>query len=1104
MGSNATCPNCGGALPTGALRGGCPRCLGRVILNVPPAVPNDLALTEQAGDQIGPYKLLERIGEGGCGVVYLAEQEEPIRRQVALKVIKEGMDTKRVIARFEAERQALALMEHPNIAKVLDAGSTRSGRPYFVMELVRGTRITDYCDQQHLSTHARLRIFIRICQAIQHAHQKGIIHRDIKPSNILVAHEDGVPVPKVIDFGIAKATEQRLTEETLFTALEQFVGTPAYMSPEQAGLSSEPSGDLDTRSDIYSLGVLLYELLTGHTPFDTKVLLAQGLDALRKTIREQEPVRPSTKLRQTQSTQCSAGRPSPIADRKLTIESDLDWIVMKSLEKDRTRRYDTASALAADLERHLSHEPILARPPSTVYRMRKAVRRHRLSFAAGGTVVLALLLGAVIASWQAVRVTQTAAVLRLNVYAADMRAADIAVRQENLGLARQLLRAHIPNPGERDLRGVEWRYLWQKAQGDEAIVFELEDAPLLADLSPNGRLVATLVEAGHHAQIWDSESRRVIQDFSLREPPLRVRRLAFHPELPLLALHYVDRLTVWNTDTWQPVMEEEPAVPRKSVYIGGDLHGVELCFSGDGQVLGRLNTEGFETWQVQGWKKTLRAGELPIKYQLWNRLVLNRDGTECIYSSKRDLSNLYDARHDNSIRWWSLQTKSLLWETGDIDLTFSLEISPEGRWLAAGTTHGRIVVWSVPDRRLVADYPAHRANVYALAFSPDGKWLASVGADQDIRLWKSGTSESIARLRGHIGVPWSLRFSGDGRWLASASIDNTARVWQLSSFLDPTNCLTIPSDHLLDPGITPGSSFRTYNRTQHAFETHSVPDGRLLQSIPLSPAHLLTNARSVTVCGSYGLVSGDDGGNLCFWDRGTGRLVRSNNISPNPIKPVLLSRSERMICAAERGSNEVAMLIYDLRANQLLARLTNASPMFHYTTAAFSADENFFAHGEIGANFLVWDLRARSPVRRVKSASGAKKAFSAAFSPDGKLLATGPDRNLVEVWEIATGQRLYPPLTGHLVGVLKLEFSDDGRTLFSFGGDRSFRMWHVATGREMVSPLPLNEHLLSLTMPTMTPDGNWLLEAVDEDRLRWVRLPTLAEIDAVEHPQTKR
>jgi serine/threonine protein kinase len=265
-------------------------------------------IAEQPGDRIGHYKLLQQIGEGGCRIVYMAEQERPLRRRVALKIIKLGMDTKAVVARFEAERQALALMDHPNIAKVLDAGATETGRPYFVMELVRGVKITDYCDQNHLPTPQRLDLFILVCRAIQHAHQKGIIHRDIKPSNILVTINDGVPVPKVIDFGIAKATQGRLTDQTLFTAFEQFIGTPAYMSPEQAAMTSL---DVDTRSDIYSLGVLLYELLTGQTPFDTKELLAAGLDEMRRTICEKEPLRPSTRLRRT----ALATPGSPLATR---------------------------------------------------------------------------------------------------------------------------------------------------------------------------------------------------------------------------------------------------------------------------------------------------------------------------------------------------------------------------------------------------------------------------------------------------------------------------------------------------------------------------------------------------------------------------------------------------------------------------------------------------------------------------------------------------------------------------------------------------------------------------------------------------------------------
>ena len=361
-----------------------------------PLATVDEPIRERPGTVIGPYKLLEQIGEGGFGLVFLAEQTQPVRRRVAVKILKPGMDTRQVVARFEAERQALALMDHPNIAKVLDAGETGSGRPHFVMELVKGVSITDYCDQNRLTTRERLELFVHVCQAVQHAHHKGIIHRDIKPSNVLVTLHDGVPVVKVIDFGIAKALGQQLTDKTLFTGFAQMVGTPMYMSPEQAGMSGL---DIDTRSDIYSLGVLLYELLTGTTPFDKERLREVGYDEMRRIIREEEPPKPSTRLSTLGPFAATVSERRQSDPKRLSqlLRGELDWIVMKALDKDRTRRYETANGLARDVERYLHDEPVLACPPSAWYRCRKFARRHKtgLRIAAAAAVVLLLTAGGV-------------------------------------------------------------------------------------------------------------------------------------------------------------------------------------------------------------------------------------------------------------------------------------------------------------------------------------------------------------------------------------------------------------------------------------------------------------------------------------------------------------------------------------------------------------------------------------------------------------------------------------------------------------------------------------------------------------------------------------
>ena len=459
-------------------------------------------LAEKAGTIIGRYKLLEKIGEGGMATVYMAEREQPIHRKVALKIIKLGMDTKQVIARFEVERQALALMEHPHIAKILDAGTTETGRPYFVMELVKGIPITKYCDNNNLSTRERLELFIQVCGAIQHAHQKGIIHRDIKPSNVLVALHDGKPVPKIIDFGIAKATQRRLTEKTLFTQFSQLIGTPEYMSPEQAEWSDL---DIDTRTDIYSLGVLLYELLTSTTPFDAQELRQAGYSKMQKIICEGEPTKPSTKLSGLGETLAEVARhrkTSPDLLHKM-VRGDLDWIVMKCLEKNRTRRYATAGELAADIERNLNHEPVQAAAPSVLYKVRKFVRRNRLAVIAGLLIAATLMIGFSIAIYGLVQANTQRKQAEINFQIAEKQRQSAEINFEN---ARQAVDAMVNYA--QDMADIPQMEYLRRSILEEAVMFHqgfLQERS--ADSGVQTDLALTYLKIGDIQYSLDSPSR---------------------------------------------------------------------------------------------------------------------------------------------------------------------------------------------------------------------------------------------------------------------------------------------------------------------------------------------------------------------------------------------------------------------------------------------------------------------------------------------------------------------------------------------------------------------------------------------------------------------
>jgi hypothetical protein len=568
---------------------------------------------EKIGTMIGPYKLLQRIGEGGMGVVFMAEQTNPISRRVALKIIKPGMDTRDVIARFEAERQALSIMDHPNIAKVLDAGTTEAGQPYFVMELVKGVPITDYCDDKQLSVAERLQLFVTVCQAVQHAHQKGVIHRDLKPSNILVAQYDDRAVSKIIDFGVAKATNQRLTEKTLFTRFGQIVGTFAYMSPEQAKFNEL---DVDTRTDLYSLGVVLYELLTGDTPHAKQKLQQAALDEIIRIIRQEDPLRPSARISSIETLPAVAAN-RHVEPKRLAIilRGELDWIVMKALEKDRARRYETANALAVDIQRHLDNEPVSACPPSATYRIRKAVRRHKMAFGAAFAVASSLLIGLVGTAWfamesrqnfvlaekraeeeerQRVRATEAEALARARLAKQTQATtlAEDAVRDKtrtlyalntSFGLdadepADALLwfteAAKLVEPGSHEARACAARYVsWRESAFGLAHYFE-HDGETLAQLEydPSGKFIATRTNSGRCA-VWEMKN-----DVSVAFSMTDVSCFAWSPSGEIaLAVPESSVLIVSIPDG---KVNRKLSLPEPASALAYDQHGNQLAIGG--------------------------------------------------------------------------------------------------------------------------------------------------------------------------------------------------------------------------------------------------------------------------------------------------------------------------------------------------------------------------------------------------------------------------------------------------------------------------------------------------------------------------------------------
>jgi serine/threonine protein kinase/WD40 repeat protein len=1098
---------------------------------------------ESIGKTVGRYKILEKVGEGGCGVVYVAEQTEPVRRRVALKVIKLGMDTKQVIARFEAERQALAMMDHPNIAKVLDAGATEAGRPFFVMELVRGIRITEYCDQASLTTTERLDLFIKVCQAIQHAHQKGIIHRDIKPSNILVTMHDGVPVPKVIDFGIAKATVgQTLTDKTLYTQLQQFIGTPAYMSPEQAEMSGL---DIDTRSDIYSLGVMLYELLAGSTPFDATELMSRGIDVMRKTIREKEPVRPSTRLaalKGEELTTTAKRRSADTAKLLHQLKGDLDWIVMKCLEKDRTRRYETANGLATDLKRHLENEPVLARPPSAAYKFQKAIRRNKLAYAAALAITAALVVGTGVSVWQAkfalralseteksrvaekeqrlaaqkerdkANSAQAEAEIQRSAaeqarseaqgesYAADINLAQQALDAYNLSRARQLLDLHRPASGQPDQRNWEWRYLWQQCRSDALLKFPVQSNGFShVGVSFDGKWLAVAGLVDTKIPIFDisvPNAPRMV--FELRGAKFNTE-LACSPREPILAYCDSDGLSETNIHRihlWNFKTQSETLTWRLTNFCAG------LAFSSDGQRLMTLvpgpqpltSAGELAVWRCSDGAKLASVLIFGISDRAFERLASTSDLGVAAYCGSSN--NLYVVDLTGGTNRWVAKTR------GKGSVFEAVAISPDGKLLvsAEGDPKPLIRFWDLATGdELGAPLAAHESFIMALRFLPDGRTLVSGGGDYTIRLWDVSEPRNV-RAKGHplLGQEsWAISIAAmpDGKTLFSGAEDGSVCVWDIS-------------------GARPDDSHWQVTRPNQGRTWEFASDSKSIFTLDVKGlvvqwhgtrfdvrTTLLDVSRVGTLWGDFSkdarqFVNVTSNGVVQVYNLAERTLVRQFGSYPGAVrgfvrpKKLLLYHADNV----DHLLNGADLDEWDLDSFQLIKSWKVSG--FPYPSTVSNDGQRLLTSDRNGSFTLV-NFTTRqivNPQLNINQGDGPN-----CFSADGSRFASSSRLGYAHIWDTESFQ-LLASMGDPRRQMTVQSFSPDGTRLLTKGvgdaGSEILRLWDIKTQRELIS-LPGRPDMI------ISPDGN-VIVCSDNDSMQFYRAPTLAEIDAAEAAEKQR